>query len=263
MNSMTALAPRSIFQDQFGRQKRKLRISVTDRCNFKCSYCMPEHPEWMNKKDLLSFEALYAFCEFMVRHGIEQIRVTGGEPLMRQGIVHFIACLQTLKAIGLKRISMTSNGHYLKDYAQALKQAGLDDLNIRSRQSDPKQFQQLTQKQLQPVLQGIFCRAAGRFVPSRSIVLPSKASNDNQIIPLVKWAQHQAIELRFIEFMPLDGDQKWNPSDVISEQDILDQLKTEFDVQVSQGQGANPARWLFGQWAAFGNYFHHYPFILR
>ena len=80
MNSMTALAPHSIFQDQFGRQKRKLRISVTDRCNFKCSYCMPEHPEWMNKKDLLSFEALYAFCEFMVRHGIEQIRVTGGEP---------------------------------------------------------------------------------------------------------------------------------------------------------------------------------------
>lgn len=241
MNSMTALAPRSIFQDQFGRQKRKLRISVTDRCNFKCSYCMPEHPEWMNKKDLLSFEALYAFCEFMVRHGIEQIRVTGGEPLMRQGIVHFIARLQTLKAFGLKRISMTSNGHYLKDYAQALKQAGLDDLNISLDSLDPKQFQQLTQKQLQPVLQGISAaQQAGLSVKINSVLI--KGINDNQIIPLVKWAQHQAVELRFIEFMPLDGDQKWNPSDVISEQDILDQLKTEFDVRVSQGQGANPAR---------------------
>jgi cyclic pyranopterin phosphate synthase len=146
-----------------------------------------------------------------------------------------------LKAIGLKRISMTSNGHYLKDYAQALKQAGLDDLNISLDSLDPKQFQQLTQKQLQPVLQGISAaQQAGLTVKINSVLI--KGINDNQIIPLVKWAQHQAIELRFIEFMPLDGDQKWNPSDVISEQDILDQLKTEFDVQVSQGQGANPAR---------------------
>ncbi|MFV5501285.1 GTP 3',8-cyclase MoaA [Acinetobacter sp. 226] len=241
MNSMTALAPRSIFQDQFGRQKRKLRISVTDRCNFKCSYCMPEHPEWMNKKDLLSFEALYAFCELMVRHGIEQIRVTGGEPLMRQGIVHFIAHLQTLKALGLKRISMTSNGHYLKDYAQALKQAGLDDLNISLDSLDPEQFQQLTKKQLQPVLQGIAAaQQAGLSVKINSVLL--KGINDDQIMPLVKWAQQQKLELRFIEFMPLDGDQKWNPADVVSEQDILNQLKTEFEISRSQEQAANPAR---------------------
>ena len=241
MNSMTALAPRSIFQDQFGRQKRKLRISVTDRCNFKCSYCMPEHPEWMNKKDLLSFEALYAFCEFMVRHGIEQIRVTGGEPLMRQGIVHFIARLQTLKAFGLKRISMTSNGHYLKDYAQALKQAGLDDLNISLDSLDPKQFQQLTQKQLQPVLQGISAaQQAGLTVKINSVLI--KGINDNQIIPLVKWAQHQAVELRFIEFMPLDGDGHWTTAHVVSEQQILDTLASKFNVQAIQEQSRSPAR---------------------
>jgi len=202
---------------------------------------MPEHPEWMRKKDLLSFEALYAFCELLVRHGIEQIRVTGGEPLMRQGIVHFIARLQTLKGFGLKRISMTSNGHYLKQHAQALKQAGLDDLNISLDSLDPEQFQQLTRKQLQPVLEGIAtAQQAGLSVKINCVLL--KGINDNQIIPLVKWAQQQQVELRFIEFMPLDGDQKWNSADVVSEQDILNQLKTEFEVEVLQDQGANPAR---------------------
>src|SRR5690606_19338083 len=118
---------------------------------------------------------------------MEQTRGTGGERLRRQGIVHFIACLQTLKAIGLKRISMTSNGHYLKDYAQALKQAGLDDLNISLDSLDPKQFQQLTQKQLHPVLQGISAaQQAGLTVKINSVLI--KGINDNQIIPLVKWA---------------------------------------------------------------------------
>ena len=102
-----------ILQDQYGRIKRKLRISVTDRCNFKCVYCMPEHPEWMKKPDLLSFESLLVFCTYMVKLGIENIRITGGEPLMRQGVFHFIRDLQQLKKIGLKRISMTTNGHYL------------------------------------------------------------------------------------------------------------------------------------------------------
>ena len=110
MKSMTHVSAVKVFQDQFGREKRKLRISVTDRCNFKCVYCMPEHPEWMKKHDLLSFEELYHFCKLMVQHGIEQIRITGGEPLMRQGVVHFIEQLQSLKKQGLKRISMTTNG---------------------------------------------------------------------------------------------------------------------------------------------------------
>ncbi len=100
MHSITKLqatVPRSIWA-----YKRKLRISVTDRCNFKCVYCMPEHPEWMHKHNLLSFEALYAFCKFMVQRGIEQIRITGGEPLMRQGVVHFVQQLQALRTFGFK-----------------------------------------------------------------------------------------------------------------------------------------------------------------
>ena len=107
---------------------------------------MPEHPEWLNKQDLLSFEALFQFCHFMVQQGIESIRITGGEPLMRQGIVHFIRDLQSLKSLGLKRISMTTNGHYLAKHAKQLKDAGLDDLNISLDSLDPVQFKELTKK---------------------------------------------------------------------------------------------------------------------
>ena len=230
----------ALFVDQWGRSKRKLRISVTDRCNFKCVYCMPEHPEWMRKQDLLSFEQLYQFCDFMVRRGIESIRITGGEPLMRQGVVHFIAQLQSLRALGLKRISMTSNAHYLKNYAQALKQAGLDDINISLDSLDAIQFNQLTQKDLAPVLEGI--------AAAKKVALPIKINsvlmqgiNDDQIIPLARWAIQQKISLRFIEFMPLDGDQHWSRAQVVSEQQILARLSTAFHVSHLATLSGNPA----------------------
>lgn len=229
-----------ILSDQYGRNKRKLRISVTDRCNFKCVYCMPEHPEWMKKKDLLSFEALYLFCEFMVKNGIEKIRITGGEPLMRLGVVHFIRDLQQLRDFGLKRISMTTNAHYLAKYASDLKQAGLDDLNISLDSLDATQFFQLTQKKLQPVLDGIAAvQAVG--LPFKINTVLMKGKNEDQILPLVNWAKLKQIPLRFIEFMPLDGDQHWTQADVVTEQDILNTLATQFNIQELQ-QEHEPAR---------------------
>ncbi|KAB0654958.1 GTP 3',8-cyclase MoaA [Acinetobacter bohemicus] len=245
MNMMTELKSNALFVDQFGRGKRKLRISVTDRCNFKCVYCMPEHPEWMKKHDLLSFEELYQFCDFMVRRGIEFIRITGGEPLMRQGVVHFVAQLQNLKQLGLKRISMTSNAHYLKQYAQALKYAGLDDLNISLDSLDATQFKQLTQKDLAPVLDGIrAAQAVGLPIKINSVLM--SGINDNQILPLARWSVQQKVILRFIEFMPLDGDRKWSTEHVVSEQHILETLATEFAVTTQAHDStqvtSNPAR---------------------
>lgn len=232
----------SIWQDQFGRQKRKLRISVTDRCNFKCVYCMPEHPEWMHKKDLLSFEELYYFCEFMVQRGIEHIRLTGGEPLMRQGIVHFIQRLQDLKPLGLKKVSMTSNAHYLKKYAMALKQAGLDDLNISLDSLDAQQFYDLTKKQLAPVLEGIQA-AIEVGLPVKINTVLIHGVNEDQILPLAHWSVQQGLILRFIEFMPLDGDARWTTEHVVTEQQILQQLRQDFVVQQPTPQGAEPARY--------------------
>ena len=239
MNGIVSLNP-SIFQDQYGRNKRKLRISVTDRCNFKCMYCMPEHPEWMKKQDLLSFEALYQFCDFMVQNGIEKIRITGGEPLMRLGVVYFIRDLQKLRVKGLKRISITTNAHYLKKYAHELKLAGLDDLNISLDSLDPEQFLFLTKKKLKPVLDGI---AAVQDVglPFKINTVLMKGKNDDQILPMVNWAKQQNIPLRFIEFMPLDGDQHWTQADVVTEQDILNTLSSQFQIQELQ-QEHEPAR---------------------
>ncbi|RLZ09466.1 GTP 3',8-cyclase MoaA [Acinetobacter sp. 2JN-4] len=229
-----------ILKDQYGRMKRKLRISVTDRCNFKCIYCMPEHPEWMKKQDLLSFEALLIFCQYMVKQGIENIRITGGEPLMRQGVVHFIRDLQALRALGLKRISMTTNAHYLVKYAEQLKQAGLDDLNISLDSLDAEQFKSLTKKELIPVLNGIDA-AKKSGLPFKINCVLMKGQNDDQILPMVKWAKHHNIQLRFIEFMPLDGDQHWTDQAVVSEAEILEQLKPHYDIQLIQQQH-EPAR---------------------
>lgn len=249
MNVITPPHLNGAFIDQFSRVKRKLRISVTDRCNFKCVYCMPEHPEWMKKHDLLSFEELYQFCDFMVQRGIESIRITGGEPLMRQGIVHFIAQLQQLKQHGLKRISMTTNGHYLEKYALALKQAGVDDINISLDSLDAEQFKQLTQKDLAPVLAGIMA-AQAVDLPIKINTVLIKGQNQDQILPLAHWSIQNGFMLRFIEFMPLDGDAHWSKDNVITEQEILDQLKQEFQVSLNIGQFFEPARQYF---------INHYP----
>ncbi|WP_288383987.1 GTP 3',8-cyclase MoaA [uncultured Acinetobacter sp.] len=228
------------FEDQYGRYKRKLRISVTDRCNFKCLYCMPEHPEWIKKHDLLSFEALFEFCRFMVQNGIENIRITGGEPLMRQGVVHFIRDLQSLRAKGLKRISITTNAHYLKKYASDLKHAGLDDLNISLDSLDPEQFMTLTKKPILPVLEGIkAAQAVGLKFKINTVLM--KGKNDDQILPLVQWAKSQHIPLRFIEFMPLDGDQHWSNATVVSEQEILEVLSKTYSIEALE-QHSEPAR---------------------
>lgn len=245
MKMITALNRNTRFVDQFGRGKRKLRISVTDRCNFKCVYCMPEHPEWIKKHDLLNFEDLYQFCEFMVRRGIESIRITGGEPLMRQGVVHFVAQLQALRILGLKRISMTSNAHYLQQYAFALKQAGLDDLNISLDSLDADQFKQLTQKDLAAVLDGIqAAQAVGLPIKINTVLI--KDMNDDQILPLAHWSIQQNLNLRFIEFMPLDGDHHWSSAHVVTEQQILAVLSTEFSLvtqlKIAAHPHADPAR---------------------
>jgi cyclic pyranopterin phosphate synthase len=201
---------------------------------------MPEHPQWMKKQDLLSFEALLHFCHYMVQQGIENIRITGGEPLMRQGVVHFIRDLQPLRALGLKRISITTNAHYLAQYAEQLQQAGLDDLNISLDSLDPIQFKQLTKKELAPVLNGIeAAKSAG--LPFKINCVLIQGQNDDQILPMLHWAKQQHIPLRFIEFMPLDGDQHWTDQAVVSEAEILARLEAHYDVQVLQQQH-EPAR---------------------
>lgn len=226
------LVPASLV-DQFGRYKRKMRISLTDRCNFKCTYCMPDHPEWLAKKDILNFEELFTFSKHMVELGIQHIRLTGGEPLMRHGVVHFIATLNNLRALGLQRISMTTNAYYLAKHAQALKDAGLDDLNISLDSIRPDTFLKLTQRPLQPVLNGIAAaQAAGLPIKLNCVLLAGQ--NDQEIVELTQWAYQKQIPLRFIEYMPLDAPDHWQRDKVVTEDEVIAQLKPYFQVERQQ-----------------------------
>lgn len=225
--------------DQHGRRKRKLRISLTDRCNFRCRYCMPEHPQWLPKAQLLSFEEIARVARLMVIDGITHIRLTGGEPLLRRDMVDCVRALHELRALGLQRISMTSNASLLAPVAAELKAAGLDDLNISLDSVDPATFERMTGRPLAPVIEGIDAALAAGFpVKLNSVLL--RDDNGGEIIALTEWAQARGLPLRFIEYMPLDTPGRWQREQVISEAEILAALGTRYQVQAVP-RNADPA----------------------
>ncbi|NKF23450.1 GTP 3',8-cyclase MoaA [Solimonas marina] len=225
--------------DQHGRRKRKLRISLTDRCNFRCRYCMPEQPQWLPKSQILTIEEIAQFARLMVLDGITHIRLTGGEPLLRRGLVDCIEALTALRPLGLQRISMTSNASLLAPRAATLRAAGLDDLNISLDSVDAATFRHMTGRELAPVIDGIdAARAAGLPVKLNSVLL--RDDNGDQIVELVDWARARGLPLRFIEYMPLDAPGRWQRQQVISEAEILDALRVRHTV-TAVPRGHDPA----------------------
>jgi cyclic pyranopterin phosphate synthase len=218
-------------RDARGRHKRKLRLSLTDRCNLQCLYCMPEHPKWLPREQILRRDELVRLVRlFVTELGIREIRLTGGEPLLRRDVVEIVAELDQLRGLGLERIAMTSNAVRLAPVAQALKDAGLDDLNISIDSITPERFNAMTRGQVAPVLQGISAaRDAGISVKLNSVVI--RGYNEDEVLPLVRWAYAENLSLRFIEFMPLDGRGFWTQEKVISEDEILRDIAAEFSVQ--------------------------------
>ncbi len=218
--------------DRFERSKHKLRLSLTDRCNFRCHYCMPEDPEWLPKEQLLSFEELERIARlFITRLGIDNIRLTGGEPLMRRGVADLVARLDALRAEGLERISMTSNGVPLRKHADDLVAAGLDDINISIDSIDPERFRAMTGGgELDAVLGGIrAARDAGLAMKLNAVVI--RGDNEEDIVPLTEWAMSEGVSLRFIEFMPLDARGGWQPGRVVPEREIIERLAERHHVE--------------------------------
>ena len=229
--------------DEYGRSHRKLRVSLTDRCNFRCPYCMPEKPRWMPASQLLSNEQILEICEVFVRDlDIRALRLTGGEPLLRKDVVDIVARMDGLRAQGLQRLSMTSNGVRLAPLAEQLATAGLQDINISLDSLDTGQFQRLSRGRygLADVLTGIqAAREAGLGVKLNCVVI--RGYNDDQILPLTHWAHQHEAELRFIEFMPLDDEAMWSRERVISAADIVSTIETEMPVTALPEDGS-PAR---------------------
>lgn len=229
-------------QDKRGRNKRKLRISLTDRCNFRCPYCMPETPQWLPRKELLSFEEIEQLSElFVTRLGITHIRLTGGEPLLRKDISSLVSKLQALRNQGMQRLSMTSNGLLLPRHAEALKEAGLDDINVSLDTLDATRFTTLSggRGSVEEVTAGIEAAvAAGIEVKINSVVM--RGHNEQDILPLIDWASERQLPLRFIEFMPLDSGNEWNESKVVTEAEILKVVAQQHDIE-KQKVSSDPA----------------------
>ncbi len=218
-------------RDARGRSKRKLRVSLTDRCNLQCLYCMPEHPKWLPREQILRRDELVRLVRlFVTELGVREIRLTGGEPLLRRDAVEITAELNALRPLGLDRIAMTSNALRLAPVARALKDAGLDDINISIDSITPDRFRAMTRGDVTPVLAGIdAARHAGLAVKLNSVVI--RGYNEDEVLPLVRWAYGEQLSLRFIEFMPLDGRGLWTQDKVITEAQVLEQVQQEFAVQ--------------------------------
>ncbi len=222
--------PVSKLQDQYGRIKRKLRLSLTDRCNFRCRYCMPTEPVWLPRKELLHSDELFRLARLFVEQGITQFRLTGGEPLLHPDLEKVVAQLSELRALGLERISMTTNAALLADRAQALVDAGIDDMNISLDALDADVFTRLTGAEIEPVFAGIeAARATGVPVKINTVVM--RGYNDHQLLPLLEWAMAKQLPLRLIEYMPLDEPGRWQRETVLDEEEVLAILRSRYRVE--------------------------------
>ncbi|TCV91892.1 cyclic pyranopterin monophosphate synthase subunit MoaA [Luteibacter rhizovicinus] len=225
--------------DRHGRTKRKLRISLTDRCNFRCTYCMPEHPDWLPRSSLLERDEIVRLAGLFVDEGITQIRLTGGEPLLRRDLLECVEAIDALRARGLQRLSMTTNASRIAPKARQLVEAGIDDFNVSLDAVDPDTFRALTRREIEPVLDGIDAlAAAGANVKLNAVVI--RGSNEKDVVPLLEWAMARRLPLRFIEYMPLDAPGHWQRTAVVTEQEILDAIGATHRVQ-TQERGHDPA----------------------
>ena len=190
--------------DRYGRVINYLRISVTDRCNLRCCYCMPEGVQDVGMKNILTFEEIWEIVRTGVSLGIKHIRITGGEPLMRKGCVDLIRGIREIP--GVETITMTTNGVLLENYGKQLKEAGVDGVNISLDTLDPEEFYKITGKrELQEVLAGI------RAAKTAGLPVKLNAVNRKELdpIPLVRYAQEENLPIRFIEMMPVGYGKKY------------------------------------------------------
>jgi cyclic pyranopterin phosphate synthase len=237
--------------DSFGRTVRDLRISVTDRCNFRCTYCMPaEGLKWLDKADVLTFEEIERVARICVeRFDVDSIRLTGGEPTVRAHLPRLIAKLAALRSSqGIKPdIALTTNGATLRNIATELRDAGLDRINVSLDSLIPERFFAMTRRdELHNVLAGITEAKAAGFDPVKINAVVERGTNDDEIIPLAQFGRDNGVEVRFIEFMPLDATNEWERKNVLSQEEIVRTISEVFPLELVPARGAAPAdRWRY------------------
>ena len=227
--------------DTYGRVHRDLRVSVTDRCNLRCTYCMPpDFADWMPGEHLLSVDELMTVIEVAVEQGITNIRLTGGEPLLRPDVVEIVRRINDLPAP--PRISLTSNGLRLAELAQPLADAGLERVNVSLDTLDRERFAKLTfRDRFDDVIAGIEAAQAASLKPLKVNTLLMRGVNEDEAVPLLRHAIANGWSLRFIEQMPLDAGGSWERAEMITVDEIHALLSAEFDLAPVPNRGSAPA----------------------
>lgn len=231
--------------DSYQRPIKDLRISLTDRCNFRCFYCRSADDNFLAPKEsILTFEEIIYLSEIFVSLGIEKIRLTGGEPLLRKDLEKLIKNLSKLKNPKLKDLALTTNGFGLKNRAQDLKIAGLDRVTISLDSLQPDNFQRITGvNKLSEVLAGIKSAQAANLAPVKINAVIIRGWNDTEIIPLAEFARKTGVTMRFIEFMPLDSGKVWSKEKVVSGREIFRIINSRFPLTLKNKKRGGETAW--------------------
>jgi GTP 3',8-cyclase len=231
--------------DPFGRLIEDLRISITDRCNFRCTYCMPEEGmQWLPRSEVMTFEEIERLARiFVARYGVRGIRLTGGEPTVR---AHLPVLVEKLAAIegpdGPVDLAMTTNGATMRLLAETLREAGLRRVNISLDTLDRDRFVQMTRRdELTRVLDGIEAAKEAGFEPVKVNAVIERGVNDDEVVTLARFGRDRGIEVRFIEFMPLDADGHWMTDKVVGQDEIVAAIAAVFPLEQLPARGAAPA----------------------
>ncbi|OIK14115.1 GTP 3',8-cyclase MoaA [Bacillus sp. MUM 13] len=225
-------------KDALDRPLRDLRISVIDRCNFRCQYCMPaeifnENFHFLPKSELLSYEEIERTARIFASLGVEKLRLTGGEPLLRKDLPKLIKNLSQIE--GIKDIGLTTNGVFLKRYAKELKESGVHRVNISLDSIDDELFKQINGRNIgtKAVMEGIrAAKEAGLGVKVNMVV--KKGLNENQILPMARFCLKEGIQLRYIEFMDVGSTNGWQMENVVTKKEIIDLLQSEFEIEPAE-----------------------------
>src|SRR5215208_28804 len=217
--------------DKFSRALKDLRISVTDRCNFRCTYCMPlDEYAWIDKKEILTFEEIARIGKLFIDQGVDKIRLTGGEPLVRQDLHLLVAKLAKLD--GLNDLCLTTNGALLANQASALAGAGLKRVNISIDTLDREKFKRMTKRgDLDKVLEGIFAAKAAGLAPIKLNAVVERGVNDDDILRLVEFSRANGFALRFIEYMDVGNSNNWTSAKLVPKKEIIQTIHARYPLR--------------------------------
>ncbi len=231
-----------MLQDTYGRPMRDLRVSVTDRCNFRCTYCMPfDEYTWIEKKEILSFEEITRLARLFIQLGVHKIRLTGGEPLVRRDLAKLIAQLASLQ--GLEDLCLTTNGSLLAEKVADLKAAGLKRVNVSLDTLDPEKFKRITKRgDLNRVLEGLFAAKHWGLHPIKINTVVERGVNDEEILDLIEFSRRHGFAIRFIEYMDVGNANDWTSKKMVSKAEILARVRSRFPLRkLGREEGSAPA----------------------